>query len=161
RTGKCNTKTAKQILEAAKVIKETSLQYFTHTAYVINLCSNQCDNDNYWQQACLNEDLAFTVAMGGKGVVVHTGARKELSEVDGINIMEHMVRTALPYTTEDCPLLLETPCNEGTEVCGKIEDLGTFFYRFNNEERKKLGICIDTCHCFAAGYDPLEYLQHW
>lgn len=64
----------------------------------------------------LNEDLANTVAVGGEGVVVHTGARKHLSEAEGLYIMEYMVRTALPNATETCPLILETPCNEGTEV---------------------------------------------
>lgn len=160
RTGKKDAKTAGQIASAAEVIKETGLQYFTHAPYVINLCANQCDNKgDYWQQRMLNEDLAYTVAMGGKGVVVHTGARKHLSEADALYIIEYMVRTALPYATESCPLLLETPCNEGTEVCGQIQDLGNFFYRFNPEERKKLGVCVDTCHVFAAGYDPLAYLN--
>jgi deoxyribonuclease-4 len=39
--------------------------------------------------------------------------------------------------------------------------LCNFFYRFNDEERKRLGICIDVCHVFSAAYDPLSYLQHW
>ena len=72
-----------------------------------------------------------------------------------------MVRNSLSYATESCPLLLETSCGEGTEVLTKIEELGTFFYRFSVEERKKLGVCIDTCHVFAAGYQPLSYLEHW
>lgn len=161
RTGKRSAKTAGQIPSAAQVIKDAGLQYFTHAAYVVNLCANQNDNGDYWAQRYLNEDLQFTAAMGGKGVVVHTGARKHLSEADALTIMEYMVRTALPYASETCPLLLETPCNEGTEVCGKIEELGNFFFRFTTEERKRLGVCVDTCHVFAAGYDPLAYLQHW
>jgi len=161
RTGKRNANTAKQLDGAAQIIKETGLQYFTHAAYVINLCANECDNGDYWQQRYLNEDLAFTVAMGGKGVVVHTGARKHLSEKDSLQIMEYMVRTALSYATEECPLLLETPSGEGTEVVTKIEELGQFFYRFSADEKKKLGICVDTCHIFSANYDPLQYLQHW
>ena len=162
RTGKKDAKTAGQINDAAEVIKDTGLQYFTHAPYVINLCANQSNSDgSYWQQNMLNEDLAYTAAMGGKGVVVHTGARKHLPENEALFIMEYMVRTALPHATESCPLLLETPCNEGTEVCGQIHELGNFFYRFNEQERKKLGICIDTCHVFAAAYDPLAYLQHW
>lgn len=161
RTGKRDAKTNGQIDNANLVIKSTGLLYFTHAAYIINLCANQCDNGDYWQQRILNEDIALTVAIGGKGVVVHTGARKHRSETEALSIMEHMVRTALSYATEACPLLLETPCNEGTEVCGKIEDLGNFFYRFTPDDRNKLGVCIDTCHVFSAGYDPLAYLQHW
>lgn len=162
RTGKRDAKTAGQIAAAAQVIREHNLNYFTHAAYVINLCANQYhDTDGYWQQRILNEDLAFTAAMGGKGVVVHTGARCHRSEEEALNIMEHMVRTALPYATESCPLLLESPCGEGSEVVTRIEELGNFFFRFTEDERKKLGLCVDSCHVFAANYDPLAYLQHW
>ena len=161
RTGKRNPKTAGQVAAAAQLIKDTKLQYFTHAAYIINLCSNPNDNGDYWGQRYLNEDLDLTVALGGKGVIVHTGARKHLPEDEALTIMEYMIRMALPHATETCPLLLETPCGEGTEVVTKIEDLGNFFFRFTSEERKKLGLCVDTCHIFSAGYDPLAYLQHW
>lgn len=163
RTGKRSAQTEKQIPAAAQVIKETGLQFFTHAPYVINLCANQCDETgDYWQQRFLNEDLSSTVALGGKGVVVHTGARKHLPEDEALHIMEYMVRTALQYATKSCPLLLETPCGEGTEVCADIQELGNFFYRFTPEEREKLGLCADTCHIFVAKYDrPLAYLQHW
>lgn len=162
RSGKRDAKTYTQIEAASQIIKEHNLIYFTHAPYIINLCANLHDsNGNYWQQQIINEDLALTSAMGGKGVVVHTGCKKTLSEEDALVIMEHMVRSALPYATEECPLLLETPCGEGTEVVTKIEELGMFFFRFNEEERRKLGVCIDTCHVFSAAYDPLLYLQHW
>jgi len=161
RTGKKDIKIHNQIAKATQVVKDTGLIFFTHAVYIINLCANQCDNGDYWQQRYLNEDLMYTAAMGGKGVVVHTGARKHLPVESALYIMEHMVRTALQYATEECPLLLETPCNEGTEVCGKIEELGTFFHRFSDDERKKLGVCVDTVHVWGAGYDPLLYLQHW
>ena len=162
RTGKRSGKTEGQIASAAQVIRDNNLDYFTHTPYVINLCANAYDPVNgYWQQHILNEDLAFTVAMGGKGVIVHTGSRCHRSEEEALTIMEHMVRTALPYSTESCPLLLETPCGEKSEIVVKIEELGRFFFRFNESERLKLGLCVDTCHVFAAGYDPLLYLQHW
>ena len=162
RTGKKAPSTSSHISSAAKIIKDTGLLAFIHAPYVINLCSNQCDETGtYWQQNYLNEDLAFGVLMGCKGVVVHTGARKTTPEDEALKIMEHMVRTALPYASESCPLLLETPCREGTEVCCDIQELGTFFLRFSIDERKKLGLCHDFCHTFSAGYDPLPYLMHW
>jgi deoxyribonuclease-4 len=162
RTGRRDAKTAGQVTAAAQVIRETGLRYFTHAPYVINLCANQCDaTGDYWQQRFLNEELALTTAMGGLGVVVHVGARKERPEAEALSVMEQMIRTALTYATESCPLLLETPCQEGTEVCGSIQDLGNFFFRFTEQERRKLGLCVDSCHVFAAGFDPLTYLQHW
>ena len=162
RSGKRNCKTKDQILSASHIIKSYKLQYFTHTPYVINLCANvNHPIDGYWQQRIINEDLSFTVALGGMGVVVHTGAQKDLPLDVALDTMELMIRNSLPYATEQCPLLLETPCGEGTETLAKIEDLGNFFFRFSNDERQKLGLCVDTCHVFAAGYNPIEYLNHW
>ena len=161
RSGKQNVATPQDAMSIAQLIKDSGLKYFTHAAYVINLCANANDNGDYWAQRYLNEDLTLTAAMGGRGVVVHTGARKHLPVDEATYIMEYMVRTALSYATEHCPLLLETPCGEGTEIVTKIEELGSFFFRFTPEERKKLGICVDICHVHASGYDPLEYLQHW
>lgn len=162
RSGKRSANTERQIPEAAQIIKENNMLYFTHSPYVINLCANMYDEKTgYWQQNVLNEDLRQTVLMGGRGVVVHTGNQGKLDLDTALNTMEHMIRQALPYATEQCPLLLETPSGQGTETLTKIEELGGFFYRFTEEERKRFGVCIDTAHVQALGYDPYEYLQHW
>ena len=162
RTGACAAKTVQQVPAAKLVIDKYQLQCFIHAPYVINLCSNECDNGDYWQQRYLNEDLQYAVLMGCRGVVVHTGAKKQLSEEQALNIMEYMVRNALQYATESCPLLLETPCGEGTEVCTTIEELGNFLFRFTDTELLKLGLCVDTCHIFAKKYKQLlAYLKHW
>ena len=161
RTGKCSSKTSDEIIEASQVILNNNLIYFTHAAYIINLCTNQCGDDGYWAQRILNEDLIMTSALGGCGVVVHTGARGKLPLEEALNTMENMVREALQYATEKNPLLLETPCSEGSEVCGKLEELGDFFMRFTEEERTKLGLTVDSCHIWSAGYDPLTYMKQW
>lgn len=162
RTGRRSPDTNKQIISASKVVSSYNLSYFTHSSLVINLSANEYDPvTGFWQQNILNEELALTSSIGGKGLVVHTGFRLSNTEDYALNTMETMVRNALSFTTDSCPLLLETPCGEGTEIVTKLEELGYFFYRFTTEERRKLGVCIDTCHVFAAGYDPLSYLSHW
>jgi deoxyribonuclease-4 len=40
-----------------------------------------------------------------------------------------------------------------------LESLSSFYSRFNNDPRVK--ICIDTCHVFQTGYDPLQYITLW
>lgn len=161
RSGKISKTLNKQIPEASQLIASFNLQYFTHAPYVINLCANEEDKGDYWQQRYLNENLINTVALGGKGVVVHTGAQKEKSLEDSLNTMELMVRNALPYATEECPILLETSAGEGSDVCTRIDELGAFFHRFTEEERRYLGVCVDTCHVYSSGYCPLEYLKNW
>lgn len=162
KTGKRSVATYKQVSDAYQFIKSYGIKYFTHSPYIINLCANAFDqNTGYWQQKLLNEELELTVKMGGMGVVVHTGAHKNQPESHALLTMENMIRNALNYATNSCPLLLETPCGEGTEVVTKLEELAAFFLRFNDFEKTKLGICIDTAHVFGAGYDPLLYLDYW
>lgn len=157
--------TPAQVAEAAPAVRAHNLTVFIHAPYVINLCANKSEIRDgklvYWQQDILNVDLQLAAIMGCKGVVVHTGAQKLLTLEVARNTMYHMVSTALQYATEDCKLLLETPCGEGTEICTRLSELGEFCHLSSEEQRKKLGLCVDTCHVFAAGYDPLMYLQHW
>lgn len=163
RSGKRDAKLKDQVIGAANIIKSNNLQFFTHAPYIINLCANCKDEKTgeFWQQRILNDDLKTTVELGGKGVVVHVGARRCLTEEVALKNMEDMVRNALQYATESCPLLLETPCGEGTEVCTSVSDLAKFYTRFSEEEQKKLGLCVDSCHTFVCSYDPLEYMKEW
>lgn len=154
--GKRNKNTESQSIAAGKIIKNNNIVYFTHAPYVINLCANE-----EWAQRILNEELQLTANMNGKGVVVHVGARVKRTLEESLNNMELMIRSSLSHATEECKLVLETPCGEGTEVCTTMAELQNFFTRFNNEEKKKIGLCIDTCHVFASGIDPFEYISTW
>ncbi len=154
-TGKAKV-VSSNIRRIYNLINDNDMQMFVHAPYVINLC----DMKEY-QRLYLRNDLIVASSIGGKGVVVHTGCRKKIPEDIALNNMEDEVREALKYATEDCPLLLETPCGKGSEVCTEIEDFMKFFDRFNNEECDKLGVCIDTAHVHSAGYDPMEYIKDW
>jgi deoxyribonuclease-4 len=164
RSAKAVAATEIQCMAARNLIQTSRLKFFIHAPYNINLCMNEAgeEGDDFWQQRYLNWDLAMGVLMGAQGVVVHTGALcNRISEAEGLLTMESMVRTALTVATKSCPLLLETSAGEGTDVCTQIEALGEFFERFTRKEKKRLGVCVDTCHVFSCGYDPLAYLEHW
>jgi deoxyribonuclease-4 len=104
----------------------------------------------------------MTKAIGGRGVVVHTGTYTHCPDADvAANKMEYALRHAIQFATEECPILLETPAGEGKDIVWNIRELATFWLRFNENERKRLRICVDTCHVFAANHDPQEYLQMW
>lgn len=162
---------SKKTFNPAKIVDILTthgLEFYTHAPYCINLCQIQNDvkkgsklKEDLWAQRYLCTDLKDSVSMGFRGVVVHTGAKLYLDEEVALDNMENNVRLALKFATEECPLLLESPCGEGTEVCTTIWELITFFNRFTQEEKAKLGLCVDSCHVFASGYDPIEYLNEW
>ena len=57
--------------------------------------------------------------------------------------------------TAACPILLETPAGQGTELLRTWDE---FFGFVRGIADPRLQVCIDTCHVFATGADPAEYL---
>jgi len=101
--------------------------YYTHAPYTLNLC-NVIDIDDNWRYDILCNDLLNTQALNGCGVVVHVGQYKENKYSDAVEMMEYQIRQILDTATPERPLLLETPCGEGTEVCASMEEMANFFY---------------------------------
>ena len=162
RNGKQCKATLAELSQTGLYIASTQIKFFTHAPYIINLCADATDESGIkWARNLLREDLFQTKKLCGKGVVVHTGAMGKRSNEDALDTMETMIRDALKEATQDCRLLLETPCGEGTEVCSIIEDMAAFFERFNSDEQKLLALCVDTAHVHAAGYHPLTYINTW
>lgn len=127
---------------------------YVHSSLNINLCSN-------WSLTNLKKQLEVSKEIGACGVVVHVGKYKD-SEINlSKSLMIQNVRKCLSSASERCPLLIETPAGQGTELYQTIEELEEFYNSFDEDEKKLLGVCIDTCHVFAAGYEPHTYLKRW
>jgi deoxyribonuclease-4 len=73
--------------------------------------------------------------------------------------MYRSVKEVLPFATKDCPLLLETSAGEGNDLCWKLNEFIDFYNMFTDEEKSKLQLCVDTCHVFACGYNPVHFIQ--
>lgn len=147
------TKFDEKDIEKTKThIEKNNINYFTHAPYILNLCKPDLN------LSLLKYQLKITTKISGKGVVVHLGARCKLTKEQAIENMYNNVLKIVKYIEENklCPLLLETSVGEGTEVCYKIKSLIKFYKRFDS---KSLGICVDTCHVFAAGYTPSEFIS--
>lgn len=129
---------------------------YIHAPYTINLCS-----DKSWSRNRLIQEIKAGRELNSRGVVVHVGKHKEKSLTEGLDLMEKSIRECLPYAEELCPLIIETPVGQGTELCADITEFLRFYSRFTAEERKKLKICIDTAHIFVSSYDPEYYLTKW
>jgi len=127
---------------------------FIHSPYIINLCS-----DEEWGIERLRHELLAGQQINSKGVVVHVGKYTNQGIEEGLNKMEANIRKVLDVATKECPLIIETPASQGTELCAGLSQLQAFYDRFNGVNNLK--ICIDTCHIFAAGYDPKFYLKSW
>jgi len=148
------TTSPQEIRDAAGVIQRTGLRLFVHAPYTIRLAAP--DDPTH---ALLRNDLTVAAQLGAKGVVVHTasntsGATTQEAEAQ----MLATVRAHLRFATEDCPILLETPAKEGRELVTTLGSFAAFYGRFTRDERRRVKVCVDTCHVFSAGYHPLDYL---
>ncbi len=92
--------------------------------------------------------------IGALGVVVHTGSATggRARAVALAQVRERVLPLLAELTRDDDPwLLLEPTAGQGASLCSLAEDLGPYFEAL--ERHPRLGVCLDTCHAFAAGHD--------
>lgn len=153
--------TKKLVKDVGNFIRQNNMRVYIHGLLPLNPSYPEKE----WQLPHVKYDLETGTQMSCKGVVIHVGKHvKKKSVEDAVNGMEIYIRALLPFATEQCPIILETPVGAGTELLTTKEELLNFYLRFYTDENidnRKFRICVDTCHVFAAGHDPLEYLQYW
>ncbi|MFX0163044.1 MAG: deoxyribonuclease IV [Candidatus Hodarchaeota archaeon] len=122
-----------------------------HTAYLINLASPKKDTLEKSQKAFLEEmDRAET--LGIPYLVHHPGAHLDVGEKKGIELIAEGLNISLSARRGYKVMpLLETTAGQGTNLGYKFEELVAI--RDLLEEKERVGVCLDTSHIFAAGYD--------
>jgi deoxyribonuclease-4 len=157
-TGPQNTKILmkdEDLAAAAATQQETAVRMYVHSPYIINLCQVPGTKEDYGV-TCLQKNLEYANAMGLKGVVVHVGKSTDQPLATALAHMKTNIMKAMEAATDACPLLLETPAGQGSETLTTYDDFVNFVKEINSP---KLRICVDTCHVFATGQQPLEYIQ--
>lgn len=136
-----------------------------HSAYLINLCSNSQETCERSRRA-LADEMTRCQTLGIGAIVMHPGAPGgDANEWDAIS----EIAVALDQTFdqfgerfEDVRLLLENTAGQGSNLGWRYEHLRDILALSHYAER--LGVCFDTCHAFAAGYDfrsREQYEAHW
>lgn len=148
------------VVSTQKFINEHNLYVYVHSIYLCNLCKPP-QEFNEKAHICLKWELETGMLMGFRGVVVHCGKSLKMPLELALNNMYENMCNLLQYICPTCPLLLETSSGQGSETLFQYDDFSKFYNRFTKEEKKKIKICIDTCHVFAAGHDPLEFIEKW
>ena len=154
-----NTKIAVKDAEIARVralVESHKLRIFIHSPYLLNLCSPPEETADNYIQECLKKLLTVGAAMGFRGVVVHVGKNTKKSSA-GMEAQRRNLQAIIEEAaTPECPLLLETPAGQGTETLRTWEEFFGLLVEINDT---RLRACIDTCHVFACGHDPVEYIE--
>ena len=139
------------VAAAAEAVAATNSRLYVHAPYTINLC--RMDNG----VNCLLQQLRMAAAIGCRGVVVHVG--KAVGLPDAMANMRANVVAAAAGATSECPLLIETPAGQGTETLTDRDEFLAFVVETTlGAPFPTVAICVDTCHVFACGHDPADFV---
>lgn len=123
-----------------------------HASYLINLAS---DNSEVVQKSseALSIELNRCDMLSIPYLVLHPGSSAHMKNDAQATLLRvsHAINAVLDATPGSCMVLLEMMAGQGSSVCSTIEQLK--FIMNHISHKKRIGVCIDTCHIFAAGYD--------
>jgi len=132
-------------------VRRLNLQpVIAHGCYLVNLCSADAAIRRK-SASTLADEIRRCARLGIGDIVIHPG-----SHPAGIDTATRMIAAALSGVldrTAGCPVrvLLETTAGQGSQVGSTFEQLRALLDIATPTAR--LGVCVDTCHIFAAGYD--------
>lgn len=148
--GKVITEEAAELFQ--EILHETGLQkIMSHSSYLINLGSPLTEGLHKSRRA-FREEIERCLGLGLTFLNFHPGAalnkpREQCLDrvVESLILMEDLLKD------ENLTLLLETTAGQGSAVGCLFDELGYIVSRV--KKHVPIGVCIDTCHIFAAGYD--------
>ena len=133
--------------------QESFVRYVAiHTIYLINLAS---PDPGLWERsiAAVTAELERAGELGIPEVCTHVGAHMGRGLHRGLERAGEALRIILDRTAHlPVRLLLENTAGGGTTLGGRFEELGALIEQAGAQP-ERLGVCFDTCHAFAAGYD--------
>jgi deoxyribonuclease-4 len=131
---------------------ELDIESYVHAPFLINLGSPTVGTYEN-SLASTAYSLKRGREVGAKGVVIHTGSAVDEKHLPTAwkQIHEGMMPVLNALTDEDPWLLLEPTAGQGQSLVKKLSDLTQYFDAL--EWHPKVGVCLDTCHVFAAGHD--------
>ena len=135
------------------LIRNGIQQPCAHDSYLINLAS---PDDTLWKKSvdALVIELERAELLGLEGVVMHPGSFVSSSEAEGQQRIVTGLNEAHRRTAGfHCQYWLETTAGQGSNLGFRFEQLAFVLNEVREPER--LGVCVDSCHIFAAGY-PLQ-----
>lgn len=122
-----------------------------HASYLINLATKS-PVLRAQSIAAFGEELDRAEVLGLLGVVLHPGAYTTGTEADGLRLIANGLREVLRTRRKHRALvLLEHTAGQGTSLGYTFEQLRTILDHMRGSP--KVGVCLDTCHLLASGYD--------
>lgn len=137
------------------ISQEHFVTLVAHAPYTLNLCSADEGLRDFAIQA-MTEDLATMEYLPGNLYNFHPGSHVKQGAETGIRLIAEGLNRIL-HPNLHTTVLLETMSGKGSEVGRSFQELRAILDRV--ELAEKMGVCLDTCHVFDAGYDIVDRLD--
>ncbi len=126
-----------------------------HAPYTLNPCAEKPETAAF-AELVMRDDLARCTAMKTPFYNFHPGSHVGQGEAAGIEKTAALLNRILDDTT-DTTVLIETMSAQGSEIGGTFESVRAIIDGVERSDR--VGVCLDTCHVFQAGYDIVNDLD--
>jgi len=141
--------------KAVAMLKELSFgPLVAHGAYTMNLCTADPEARAF-AAGILADDLRRMAALPGNFYNFHPGSHVGQGTEAGIGYIADALKQALRHGYP-VTVLLETMAGKGSEIGGRFEELKAIVDAVGSEQ---VGVCLDTCHVYDAGYDIVHDLD--
>ena len=137
----------KEKLAASKIDRFATV---AHMPYLPNLSSPEGDPFAKSLNSLIDE-IKRCSKLGIPYIVAHLGSHKGSGDKKGIEKLVKAFTKAAKETKDDVTILLENTAGQKNSVGSDFEQLASILFQLKPE--KRFGVCLDTCHAFAAGYD--------
>lgn len=129
--------------------------WYIHTPYYINFASAK-KPIRWGSIGVVREELERGTLICAKAAMTHLGSAKDYGRAQAVEKVIRAVHHVLEGYTGSTLFLLEQSAGAGDIIGGTLEELAYILKgaeKINKDYMSKLGICLDTCHAFAMGYD--------
>ena len=132
-------------------MKENGIKdVYIHAPYIINLASAK-NTTRFGSIKILREELERGTQLGAKALMFHPGSAKELGKKEGTDTVIDGLDRILDGYKGTCQLLIEISAGAGEVMGDTFEEIAEFIHRAKRGQ--EIGVCLDTQHAFASGYD--------
>ncbi|MBE6070552.1 MAG: deoxyribonuclease IV [Clostridium butyricum] len=139
-----------------KIAQENNFgKILAHAPYTLNVCSKDEDNRKFAIDI-MKDDLKRMEYIPGNLYNFHPGSHVKQGSEIGIEFIVEALNTILK-PEQNTIVLLETMSGKGTEVGRSFEELAEIIDKVTLKD--KIGVCLDTCHVYDAGYDIVNNLD--
>ena len=131
-------------------------QILCHAPYTLNACSSNPDTREF-ARLCFKEDIEKLELFGNALYNFHPGSHTGQGVEVGVNQIAEILNEVL-YPEMKTTVLLELMAGKGSEIGRSFDEIASIITKVDCKD--KIGICLDTCHVYSAGYDIVNDLDN-